>query len=420
MWPDSSLNPYARFELMTVIALLNAERDPHVVADTLLSAQGEDPRTNKTVWLPSLGQVSSTIGTEDAPSYIVRLARKTFFLPNHCGVLAFSGDCSAAFGFWRELCASILSLSGYQPDMRVDRGLIERAVSRSHGDRFCLLGLTRDAQGRWEVFTHNKHVVVETENFGTCYLAGSGSELLVAKLRQKDAIEEPIQACVRPRIGPTENLAESVSADLLYAESDTQTHLSDAATYSCGGFYEWYRVVDGGVRVPPARLDIHIAEVNGKPVISRIYLTESLRQKESQREPIPGTMYSVLVMSTILDATTPIELVDGTWMVPAPDPHAVLLQPAFELYSSQEPDGRLSGPVASEVLEEFFGKPAMVRRIRLVCAGNGRAAARSISRLREENEVLATLSYGSGRLQVSLSVHVAEAGKDMLRRLHQT
>lgn len=44
---------------MTAIALLNSENDPHVVADTLLSADGTDPNEEKTIWLPALGQVDS-------------------------------------------------------------------------------------------------------------------------------------------------------------------------------------------------------------------------------------------------------------------------------------------------------------------------------------------------------------------------
>lgn len=402
---------------MTVIALLNAEREPHVVADTLLSVRGEDPRFNRTVWMPSLGQVSSSLGTEDDPWYIARLARKTFLLPNYGGVLAFSGDCNAAFGFWREFCASVLSQAGYEPDMRVECELIERAVSHSRGDRFSLLGLVRNATGGWEVFTHNKHVVVETQNFGTCYLAGSGSKLLEAKLRRQDAIEQPMQPNVRRRIGPTENLAEGISSDLLYAETDALSQLSAVATYACGGFYEWYPVVEGGVRVPPARLDIHVTEYLGKPVISRIYLIESLQEKELQLEPIRGTMYSIMVMSVILDALTPIESVDGSWLVPAPDPHAVLVQPAFEMHSSEKPDGRISGRVAAKVLDDFFGQPAKLKRIRLICSRNGRAVTRAISRLPDEDEILATLSFSNGRLDVSLSLQVADAARGMLQRL---
>ena len=47
---------------MTAIALLNAETDPHIVADTLLSVDGEDPRKIKKIWLPALGDVQSQWG----------------------------------------------------------------------------------------------------------------------------------------------------------------------------------------------------------------------------------------------------------------------------------------------------------------------------------------------------------------------
>lgn len=44
---------------MTAIAILNAESDPHLIADTLLVCQGEDSRSGKTVWLPSRGNIDS-------------------------------------------------------------------------------------------------------------------------------------------------------------------------------------------------------------------------------------------------------------------------------------------------------------------------------------------------------------------------
>ncbi|WNO03995.1 hypothetical protein [Rhodoferax mekongensis] len=401
---------------MTVIALLNVENDPHVVADTMLSAEGEDTRVNKTVWLPSLGQVQSTFGSEGNPWHIVRLARKTFFLPNHGGVLAFAGDCKAAFGFWKELSANIMTIAGYQPGLDIDREMIERAIGRSDGTSFNLLGVIKNAKGQWEVFTHNKHQVFVTETFGTCYLAGSGSELLRAKILQRDLANQYNRSQVKYRIGPTENLAEGLSSDLLYAESDSNNGLSDATSYGCGGFYEWYRVVEGGVKMSSPRLDIHISESNGKPVITRLYLVEALKQKESRIEPIPVTMYSVMVMSLILDPSVPLENSFGSWSLSAPDPHSVLIQPTFKLYSDKQTDGRLSGPVSNEVLDEFFGQPVAIKRIRLTCSVNGIAIARSLSRLPGEREVLATLAYENDRLEVSLSSNVVEVAKKILSR----
>lgn len=121
-------------------------------------------------------------------------------------------------------------------------------------------------------------------------------------------------------------------------------------------------------------------------------------------------------MSLILDPSVPLENSHGSWSVSAPDPHSVLIQPTFKLYSDEQTDGRLSGPVSNEVLDEFFGQPVAIKRIRLTCSVNGVAIARSISRLPGEREVLATIAYENDRLEVSLSSHVVEVTKKILSR----
>lgn len=405
---------------MTVIALLNVENDPHVVADTLLSAGGKDPRSNTTVWMPSQGHVSSALGAKDDPWYIVRLARKSIFLPNYSGVLAFAGECVAAFEFWREFKAHLLTLGAYQSDLRVDRSMIERAVNHSNRrEHFSLLGLVKSSQGQWDVFTHNQSTTVSTQHFGTCYLAGLGAPLLEQKLREQDSRERPMDPEVIRRIGPTENLAEGISADLLYAESGARTGMSDTATYASGGFYEWYRVLEKGVKTSPARLDVYIEDVAGKLMVTRIYLVESLQMEEIQVDPIPATMYSVMVMTVIGDATELALRNDGTSSLPAPNPFAVLVEPAFELYEVAGAEGRLSGPVTADLLEKFFGNPAKVNRIRLICTHNGQACARSVSRLAWERENLATLAYENNLLRVDLSSGLIAAATQTLRGLRE-
>lgn len=84
---------------MTAIALLNSENDPHVVADTLLSADGADPNKDKSIWLPALGYIHSEWENEDGKWHIPRLGRKTFAVPVSSGILAFAGHCQSAFNF---------------------------------------------------------------------------------------------------------------------------------------------------------------------------------------------------------------------------------------------------------------------------------------------------------------------------------
>jgi hypothetical protein len=91
---------------MTAIALLNSDFEPHLVADTLLSAEGPDPNASKTIWMPALGSVQTEWGVDGAVWHISRLGRKSFFLPNQSGVLAFAGSCSAAAEFLDELSSA--------------------------------------------------------------------------------------------------------------------------------------------------------------------------------------------------------------------------------------------------------------------------------------------------------------------------
>ena len=115
---------------MTAIALLNPESDPHVVADTLLTAEGRDPNSQPIIWLPSLGDFRSEWGTQKYPWYMARLGRKTFFLPNSSGILAFAGHCPTAFKFWAELSSKFVNTAGYQPDQKIDRAMVVQCRRR--------------------------------------------------------------------------------------------------------------------------------------------------------------------------------------------------------------------------------------------------------------------------------------------------
>jgi hypothetical protein len=398
---------------MTVIALLNVESDPHILADTLLTVEGCDPREYKSVWLPSVGQIPSQCGTPTEPLYIARLGRKTFFLPNYGGVIAFSGDCKAAFSFWAELSANVMNVAGYHSGLLIDRRMLDQALSRVDHGKFALLGLIKNEQGGWEVFTHNQHTVVQTQSFGTCYLAGSGVPLLENRILARDRhVQSTRRPNVKERITHTENLAEGISSDLLYDESDHQSGLDrNLSAYSCGGFYEWYRLVQAGVRQMPARLDIHVTQVDDSPVITRLYLIETLQQRESIVDPISTQKYLINIISIVLDPIKPSLKNDGGWLVSSSEMIGVAIESTFELYDAPEKSGRLSGPVPEEQLARFFAEPFNVNRIRLICSNNGLAKSRSISRSAEEPDTLATLSFKGGLLHVDLSEAVTLAAQ---------
>jgi hypothetical protein len=47
----------------------------------------------------------------------------------------------------------------------------------ARGGLFSLLGILVDADGERATYIHNQHVRMQTTNFGTCYISGSGTPL---------------------------------------------------------------------------------------------------------------------------------------------------------------------------------------------------------------------------------------------------
>jgi hypothetical protein len=113
---------------VTAIALLNVEADPHIGEDTLISAQVRNPKSLRLVWLPAQGLVSSEYKSPEGDWYIARLGRKTFFLPNGAGILAFAGDCQAAFQFWAALSEKYLVRESYEPSFRIAPSSTEPSI----------------------------------------------------------------------------------------------------------------------------------------------------------------------------------------------------------------------------------------------------------------------------------------------------
>lgn len=203
---------------MTAIALLNPEDDPHVIADTLLTAEGKDPNTYSNVWLPALGSVQSEWETDGVLWYIARLGRKTLFLPNASGVLAFAGDCITAFKFWSELSSKFVNITAFEPGRKVDRQMVRDALGQVEAHKISLLGVLIDDQGKYESYIHKPDITLHTRNLGICYVAGTGASLVRKIIEAHDQqVGQPPKEGVLRRMGPTEDLAERISSQMLYA-----------------------------------------------------------------------------------------------------------------------------------------------------------------------------------------------------------
>lgn len=402
---------------MTAIALLDVAHDPHLVADTLLSAPGSDPSANKRLWLPALGYVRSEWSDTSGPFHLSRLARKTFSLPNHSGIVAFAGSCSAAFALWAQLSEMIKRNADFDPCYRVDAYTLQSAL-RALGtvaQTISLLGILVDAQRARTPFVHGMHREVTTDHFGTCFVAGSGMAM----------VEQTILAADRafPRTGwptgapltPCEDLAERLSAEMLYREgarNNGQTPGSPIAL-GCGGFYEWYTVTTAGVRCLQPRLDLHVHANRDGLVFNRIYFAEQHELVDALQLGVPSQRYFLVVMNLGLE---PIRLdragagrpgytlrPEASWLT--------LLESAFSDYdrAAEQRTRRMEGPLDDATMEFLFAQRLALHRIRLLLCIDGEAGCISDRLVRPDTDpALATLRIEDGALVVDLAAQVTE------------
>lgn len=391
---------------MTAIALLNANVDPHLVADTLLSAEGEDSRTYKRVWLPAKGNVPTEWEGVDGKWHISRLGRKTFTLPNGAGILAFSGDCSAAFRFWARLSDSWHLASSYDETMLVDRSMLDRVLHEMPDDarRFTLLGILIDRSGHREPFTHNEFRRLETSQFGICYVAGSGAQTVVDIVRKLD--QALVQAGGWPHgylISATEDLAEHISAEMLWWEGDIRNGIEPSTPLAlyCGGYYEWYQIERRGIRPMRPRLDLHLSISDCGLTITRAHFVEQV--EVPQRSHTVSQRISTSVLNLGVEPVK-LSLAEGSRdgvSVDFDETWGTLISSTFEPYDIGSGSDRLWGRLTPELLRKSFDPPVVVHRVRIILARTGQDGVmkRFIS---NSSKGYAELSTMNGQLSLRL------------------
>lgn len=393
---------------MTVIALINPETDPHLIADCLISADGEDRRDKQLVWLPSLGLIRTGWQEPKGPWHIVRMGRKTIILPNNGGILAFAGDCKSAFEFWTILSDTINSKHGYNPDARVDSRLIDLVLSGMGAAalKFHMLGVLIDEGGVRSPFIHNSQKIVKTSNFGTCYFAGSGTKRLSAEVTSEDERHSAISDWLWDKISPTEELAESLCSNMLYFESganyneNPNTPISDRF----GGFYEWYGVKKDGIRFMPSRIDLNLLVENDRLYITRLHLYEPIQPRDPKKSIFKGqqAVLSVLTFCSKRIEIPAEDLFKEKLEIPTSQVDAVLIERMFASYDRpSDIDPRFSGIVPTEVLAESFADPVEIRRVRLVISMNGNAIAKGLTKI-DKDFPLADITHKDGKTTITL------------------
>lgn len=402
---------------MTAIALLDVENDPHLVADTLLSAAGPDPATEKTLWLPALGCVSSEWRDPRGPFHLCRLARKTFVLPNNGGIVAFAGDCATAFALWAQLSEMIQRNVGFDPAFRVDADTLRSALVAlgAQAVSISLLGMLVDARGGRAPFVHGAHQEVKTDHFGTCFVAGSGAAMVEQLIRAADQDHARSGWSARAPLTPCEDLAERLSAEMLFRESamDNGTSPDSPIALGCGGFYEWYAVNAGGVQSLQPRLDLHVRANHDRLVFDRIYFAEMYELGGPVDLGVPSQRYVLAVMNLILE---PLAMDRATACGPGyalrPDASWVtVLESAFSDYDRAPAQRlqRMDGPLDAGLVQHLFAAPLDLHRIRLLLHIDGEASLIADRLVRPSTcPALATLRAQGEALVVDLHAQITE------------
>ena len=404
---------------MTAIALLNAELEPHLVADTLLTADGVDQRPDSRTWLPALGMVPTNYQFGEKAMHLSRLARKTFILPCGSGVLAFAGDVSDAVCFWKALSERVLGSVAYGGSARVEPHHLE-TLRVNFPDVFrelSLLGVLVDPLGKLTPFVHNARLV-ETQNFGACYVAGSGDQLLEEIIRSVDLHLSANWWPVGYPMTATEDLAEHISTEMLYRESDFRNGLADDTPLAlrCGGLFEWYRITKAGVSHMQPRLDLHVQRIDERLVITRAYWIEMRKRRELLDGALPAQMYQlhIMLLGAQFESVSAARSPGEARAVRFRHGHGALMEPAWHHYSQAEGDlseapglGReYHAPLSKSVLEACLPHRVDVGRVRVVFEERGRRpiVKRILTRQREKFRVGISPTTGGVKLWLSGTV----------------
>ncbi|HED3083152.1 TPA: hypothetical protein R4053_004263 [Citrobacter freundii] len=394
---------------MTAIALLNCENDPHVVADTLLSADGPDPTKDKSIWLPALGYIHSEWENKDGKWHIPRLGRKTFAVPVSSGLLAFAGHCPSAFNFWDELSTHFYSRQTYDPNYSITKDSVESILNNNKDSyRFSLLGMVKNDAGELLPLIHRPDAIIETKNYGVCYLAGTGTSLLKEIIIEKD--KSIFRHNKATKFSITEELAEHISAEMLYRESDVSNGLVKGTPIDCycGGFYEWYGIKREGTKVLQHRVDMSILLTSDGITITRLHFSEQHISQPSANASIYAHKYPIFVFNLISEfiSINYESLINEVFSLSIHEVDGVLIDSTFTGYENRSDyNPRLSGPIQGEIAEKLFGSPVEIKRIRLFVN-----TGESSSSIGFVNPVLAEcyvkIQYVDGRFIISIDDEV--------------
>lgn len=398
---------------MTAIAILNAHSDPHLIADTLLSRKDVDLRPDKSVWLPSRGELNTALPGQNR--HIRRLGRKSITLPDGAGMLTYAGEAPPAHEFWAEFSERIQTSKTYDDTRRIDRDMLETILHSMTTPKLSILGVLTDETGKQDLFQYGGAICIETQNFGACYFAGTGAEFIRDLVLQAD----DFWTCVSHRPANqsmTEELAESISSQVLFLESGFPPDNSKSPlSHAFGGYVEWYKIGKSGVKPQKERVEIHIT-VGAEAAVGRIYLIGTVGDV---RAPTSGN--NIIVISLTPDDPRITMHRQGdryVWLLSRLTGEGTIIEPSLPFYDRSEAEqriDRLSGPVSFKDLGRVYGENAEFHRVRLATASGARVMLDGIVSS-DDQQPLAWLGETDGNTEIVLNHPVALSVLDRLER----
>ena len=400
---------------MTAIALLNAGTDPHIVADSLLTVDGYAPEDKKKIWLPAVGLVQSEWGRDGNVWHVSRLGRKMFVLPNQSGILCFAGDGSAAYRFWGALSDKWSASSSYDPQIRIDEPMLQVVFREVPEEmrKISLFGILVSPSGDRSVIAHNFELRIETKNFGTCYVAGSGKSLVKEIIHRADSFLSNSKGWPSQYpISATEDLAEHISCEMLPIESGSSNGVFPETPLDlrCGGYYEWAKIEVDGIHPMQPRIDLSAFIENDELVIYRAYFFEHKQLRQYLDTPSQRICTSVIDLGSQFP---PIKI-QSDWgrgcQILFKESWGTLI-PSFFFGHHHEDEifkKQLFGRLTSDMIEKEFSPPQRVSRVRVIVKTGDSTAVQKRFITPKGGDVDAILSAINGNIALWLSPRLLE------------
>lgn len=403
---------------MTAIALLNAATDPYLLSDSLITAEGADPAEYKKIWLPALGLISSewteknpATLEDERPWHITRMGRKFFTLDDNAGILAFSGSCPTAYIFWKKYQNKLKEKQLYDTNYRTTCDILYDTLSEMglEQNKFSLLGVLIDKNATKTPFIHNAAKQLTTKKFGDCYASGSGAKQIMELIEKRDQWAAKTES--KTSISATEDLAEHLSAEMLYRESDVSnghTENSPLALF-CGGLYEWQKIKATGVGEMPQRIDLHFLVKDDRLILSRAYLIEQvISPKETT---LKQNATSIITLEcNFLDVPKQDQDQDNQYTIfKCKETMGLLIQSTFASYETdpqKNTPNRISGRADKDSLRHIFPNPLEVKRARVIIGNNGDSSTATGWHHNETGEYPAKIKLVEDKLTFSVSNHI--------------